>query len=316
MSLKFKTYISDNREYFCYGDDFEIKRDFPFPESLLSMLYFDIWNLEPVFKEIDRALLNLYQSREQQYADVILEDLDKLAAEHIYFELVRLDWRDRLEQACRQNYVDIVDLLPHKVISHIPSNIDTIQKQIKALFANVLDAGGEKKLVSEKMVQYYKRCGSDTLNTFQFQTLQTRFEAVDQKNFVEVLYPGDIYTLIEFSLRECVKREQKVRVCKNCGKYFALTGRTNAEYCGRVFDDKGRTCRDVGAFHLWERKQKDDEVFVAYRREYKRRFAWIKAQRILPEDFYAWSERAREKKAECERGEISLEEFSEWLKHP
>ena len=56
-----------------------------------------------------------------------------------------------------------------------------------------------------------------------------------------------IYDLIDYYLREWARREQKMRVCKNCGKYFAITGRTNAEYCDRVFDSKGRTCKDVGA---------------------------------------------------------------------
>jgi len=56
------------------------------------------------------------------------------------------------------------------------------------------------------------------------------------------------------------------------------------------------------------------DVFKEYRREYKRRFAWIKAGRIAAEDFYTWSEKAREKKAECEAGKITLEEYQEWLR--
>ena len=40
---------------------------------------------------------------------------------------------------------------------------------------------------------------------------------------------------------------------------------------------------------------------------------WIKSGRIDSEEFYAWSEEAREKKAECEAGKISFEEFSAWL---
>ncbi len=58
-----------------------------------------------------------------------------------------------------------------------------------------------------------------------------------------------------------------------------------------------------------------DAVFPLYRRGYKRRFAWIKAGRIEPDAFYAWSEKAREKKAECETGKISFEEFSKQLRN-
>ena len=59
-----------------------------------------------------------------------------------------------------------------------------------------------------------------------------------------------VYDLIDYHLRECIKREVKMRVCKNCGRYFALTGRTNTENVSRPFDEKGRTCREVGASAL------------------------------------------------------------------
>ena len=61
-------------------------------------------------------------------------------------------------------------------------------------------------------------------------------------------------------------------------------------------------------------KQSDDPVFKAYRREYKRRFAWIKAGRISDSQFYAWSEQAREQKKKSDRDIITLEEFQQWLK--
>ena len=61
-------------------------------------------------------------------------------------------------------------------------------------------------------------------------------------------------------------------------------------------------------------RQAGNDVFKAYRKEYKRRFAWIKAGRISDEDFYAWSEQARAQKKECDEGTIALEDFQRWLK--
>lgn len=54
-------------------------------------------------------------------------------------------------------------------------------------------------------------------------------------------------------------------------------------------------------------------MFKAYRKEYKKRFAWIKAGRITDEQFYAWSEQAREMKKKCDREVITLDEFKDWL---
>ena len=314
ISYTFKTYLADGREYFVYGEKELTKKDFPFPESLLELLYLDVWSLEPLTKQMDRVLLELYQTREDRCAQEILTLLDELAGKHIYFEFLRLDWMERLEQSRRNGYGDAPDLLPHKEIAWIPSNLDTMQKQILRLFAKALDIDGEKKSVQEKMVEYYTQAGDDTLNTFQFQPQPVNFEVIDSRTFTEVLYPNSIYDLIDFAVRECVKREVKLRVCKNCGRYFYFTGRISAEYCNRTVDDKGRTCKEIGAFRAWEKKRSGDDLFKLYRREYKKRFAWIKAGKISQEDFYAWSEQAREKKDACEAGTLSVEKFGQWLK--
>ena len=314
----FKTYIDGGREYYEYTDAADreqtIKKDFPFPESLMRLLYMDIWELEPITKRMDKALLAFYQSRDYNELQIVAAGLKELAPRHICFELLRLDWLDRLDMVDSTAPGDFQDMLPHKKISHLCSSIDTMQKQIKGLIAQVLDMDGEKKPVSEKMVDYYNAEGGDTLNTFQFQPQTMSFEVIDNKIFAEVLYPKDIYDLIDFYVRECVKREVRMRVCKNCLRYFAVTGKASTEYCGRVCDRKGRTCREMGAINTWTQRKQGDEVFKEYRREYKKRFARINAGRLTKSAFYAWSEEARRKKEDCDGGVISPDEFSRWLK--
>lgn len=314
----FKTYIDSGREYYEYTDAADreqtIKKDFPFPESLMELLYMDAQKLEGITKKMDKALLAFYQSGAKDDLQVVAAGLDALASRHIYFELLRLDWLERLDMVDSTAPRDFQDLLPHKKISHLCSSIDTMQKQIKGLIAQVLDMDGEKKSVSEKMVAYYNAEGGDTLNTFQFQPQTMNFEVIDRKIFAEVLYPKDIYYLIDFHVRECVKREIKMRVCKNCLRYFAVTGKASTEYCGRVCDSKGRTCREMGAINTWTQRKQGDEVFKEYRREYKKRFARINAGRLTKSAFYAWSEEARKRKEDCDSGAITPEEFSRWLK--
>ena len=314
----FKTYIDSGREYYEYTDAADraqtIKKGFPFPESLMSLLYMDIWELEPITKKMDKALLSFYQSKDYNELKIVVAGLNELVPRHICFELLRLDWLDRLDMVDSTAPRDFLNLLPHKKISHLCSNIDTMQKQIKGLIAQTLDMDGEKKPVSEKMVAYYNAEGSDTLNTFQFQPQPMNFEVIDHKLFAEVLYPKDIYDLIDFHVRECVKREMKMRVCKNCLRYFAVTGKASTEYCDRVCDSKGRTCREIGAINTWTQRKQGDEVFKEYRREYKKRFARINAGKLTKSAFYAWSEEARKKKEDCDNGVISPEEFSRWLK--
>ena len=314
----FKTYIDSGREYYEYTDvtdrEQTIKKDFPFPESLMELLYMDTQELESITRKMDKALMSFYQSRDYNELQIVEAGLNELAPRHICFELMRLDWLERLDMVDSTAPRDFQDLLPHKKISHLCSSIDTMQKQIKGLIAQVLDMDGEKRSVSEKMVVYYNAEGGDTLNTFQFQPQSMSFEVIDHKIFAEVLYPKDIYDLIDFHVRECVKREVKMRVCKNCLRYFAVTGKASTEYCGRICDSKGRTCREMGAINTWTQRKQGDEVFKEYRREYKKRFARINAGRLTKSAFYAWSEEARKKKEDCDSGVISSEEFSRWLK--
>ena len=314
----FRTYIDGGREYYEYTDAADreqtIKKDFPFPESLMRLLYMDIWELEPITKRMDKALLAFYQSGAKDDLQVVVAGLDELASRHVYFELLRLDWLERLDMVDSTAPGDFQDLLPHKKLSHLCSSIDTMQKQIKGLIAQVLDMDGEKRSVSEKMVAYYNAEGGDTLNTFQFQPQPMSFEVIDHKVFAEVLYPKDIYDLIDFHVRECVKREVRMRVCKNCLRYFAVTGKASTEYCDRICDSKGRTCREIGAINTWTQRKQGDEVFKEYRREYKKRFARINAGKLTKSVFYAWSEEARKKKEDCDNGTITPEDFSRWLK--
>ena len=148
---------------------------------------------------------------------------------------------------------------------------------------------------------------------FPFRPVPLSFEPVEPGRCSPVLYSSRVRDMIDYSLRSCVERKTTVRRCKNCGRYFAQIGRVSAEYCERPVPEGQEVCREVGAFQQWMKKQTDDPVFKAYRKEYKRRFAWIRAGRISAEDFYNWSEQARAEKKKCAQGTISPDEFYAWL---
>ena len=312
----FKTYVTGGREYFIYGDSSKpTKKDFPFLESLLDLLYLDIWQYEPLIKDMEHLIREIYQSDDISYINQLRIKLELLAKAHIFFEQTRLEWEHRLDLIGTSHGGKLVDLLPIKELTHIPSTIDDIQKQTKRIFEMVLDIDKGSAPVQKRMTSFLRYEKTNSRRAFEFSpSLSLHFEVTGHDTFGEVLYPKDVYDLIEFSLREAIKREQRMRICKNCGRYFAIARRSTTEYCDRPIDEKGRTCKDMGSIIQWTKDRANDEVFKIYRREYKRRFAWIKAGRVTAEEFYAWSEKAREKKVECDTGAISLEEYQQWLK--
>ena len=285
--------------------------DRPFPDSLLSFVYYDINSWEPRFHEAERSLIKFYQTRDTTCLKPVQKLLDDFKDEHPYFFYLWLDWSDRLKQAEAPDCKNPTRLLPHKELAHVPSNLATMQQQILRLFQTILDASITDVDFSIR-VQAYEQAPS--LQKFDFRPMKISFEFVGEKQFAEVLYPQSMYDLIDFSLRECVRQRIAMRVCKNCAKYFALTVHGSTEYCSRVFDSRGRTCKEVGAMRQYLQSHAQDELLKIYRREYKRRFAWIRAGKISQEAFSAWSKEAQKEKEKCENGKISQKEFTQWLK--
>ena len=255
--------------------------DRPFPDSLLSFVYYDINSWEPRFHEADRALMEFYQSRDAKCLKPVQKLLDDFKDEHPYFFYLWLDWSNRLKQAT-PDCKNPTKLLPHKELAHVPSNLATMQQQILRLFQTVLDASISDIDFSIRMQAYEQ---APSLQKFDFQPMKISFEFVEEKQFAEVLYPQNMYDLIDFSLRKCV--QEKIMM---------------------------RTCKEVGAMRQYLQSHAQDELLKIYRREYKRRFAWIRAGKISQEAFSAWSKEAQKEKEKCEAGEISQGEFAQWLK--
>ena len=109
-----------------------------------------------------------------------------------------------------------------------------VQEQLLRLADGVFDADLSSESNLERLTAYYQ------VNTrrhlpYKFLPLTTTCELVDDKFFTEVLNAPDMFELINFHVCECVRQNIKMRRCKNCGKYFALTGHAGTDYCDRPF---------------------------------------------------------------------------------
>ena len=188
-----------------------------------------------------------------------------------------------------------------------------MQEQLLRLADGVFDADSSSESNLERLTTYYQ------VNTrrhlpYKFLPLTTTYELVDDKYFTEVLNAPDMFELINFHVCECVRQNIKMRRCKNCGRYFALTGHAGTDYCDRPFGPNGKPCRMVGASKVWAERKKSDDVFSAYRREYKKRFAHIAAGKCTQEQFLQWAADARKEKLKCSAGIITMEMYLDWLK--
>ena len=313
----FKTYIADGKEHYITTDSqgrIVETRTVPFPESVVSLLYKNISGWRDWFRGISTMIDLITPSDAHDTMNDVSEQYDHLTESLAYFELSKFRWWEKIQQTRHATGVMTGAALQDESLSTLCDQLLSAQQKLQTLIPHVLDMDSSKDSPLERMVSYYRALGPESPDVYHFDACTTNFELVDENTFAEALYPETIFDIIDFHVRECVKREIKFRVCKSCGRYFAVTGHAGVEYCDRVINKRGQTCKEIGAFRVWEKSRSGDAVFRLYRREYKRRFAWIKAGRIEPDAFYAWSEKAREKKTECESGKITLEEFGWWLR--
>ena len=316
-----KMYFSEKRELFqCDASGIQgvpsVDREFPFLESLLTFLEMDCRELTPALQRIADRWSRLIAEFDRDAGTEAMVELGQLKSRHIYLELLYVRWYDRFSRI--GIYGDRGSAEDEQMLAELrdlPDQLLLYQKQVQRFFDLVLDVDSAGRDPQQQAAKNYLHDSPRDPSLFRFRPIPLSFEPVEPGRCSPVLYSASIPDMIDYSLRSCVERGITVRRCKNCGRYFPQTGRVSAEYCERPVPRGQQTCREAGAFQQWTKKQSDDPVFKAYRKEYKKRFAWIKAGRISDTDFYAWSEQAREMKKKCDRDVITLEEYVEWLKN-
>ena len=129
----------------------------------------------------------------------------------------------------------------------------------------------------------------------------------------EVCYPQSVQELYVFLKSTYLRRAVRFKRCQLCGGLFAATDGDRTEYCSREYEN-GKTCREVGAARVYQKKLLGNPITRAYNRAYKTHNARIRYGTMTREAFNAWTEEAKKHRDACQNGEISLEAFEEWLK--
>ena len=131
--------------------------------------------------------------------------------------------------------------------------------------------------------------------------------------YVDTLESSSLTDVVYFLIGRCLHDEIRMKKCKYCGRYFAVTDNFGAEYCNRLIDGSTKTCREIGSVRLYEQRILVDPIMQAYKRSYKTHNARIRYGYSTKEEFTAWSKEARAMRDKCIAGEITLDEFTAWL---
>jgi len=325
MDEMFRVYLKNDKEIIEFGKPEKPTRlEFAFGDTLLAFLDFDYFAHTELFAETRNAL---HKIREKENVSLHIRTVNKhlqtLVFEHQYFRVARKSW-DEAVRKCLETGYEKISMLPIKSLMQLYSNIAEWQRQIIELFGKTLDVLSPSKPLEEKLAAYYEK-GFYAEQKFELDPLTTRMERIDAQTFVEVLEPETLHDVLNFFVRACIVRQQPFRLCKSCGRYFAVN-HGGAEYCSRFFSglsakggktlDTGKTCKEVGSVKTYQAKLEDEDnlALKLYNRAYKTHFARIKYRKITREEFQTWAKQAREFRDKVLMGEMDLEEFRQWLK--
>jgi len=329
MSYTFKYYTDGSREHFSweantrhYATKKTVKKDFEFTQSLLDFLDLSMDDCLDLFNRMGNEDKKLYEDKN---ADTVAlrNALDEAAKKHIYFELLRLQWLEKLDRYIAGDYTgDVRDFLYYKDLNHIPMQIITAKNKVKFMINKALDnTADQEKTVQQRVAALYAKNAD---KAFEFRPVTVGFERMNDSAMAEVLFPDSIFDIIDFTLREIIRREVGFKVCKSCGKYFPDIAHGNTEFCNRPLGgltstggktaDSGKTCRDVGSLTKWKERVAASPAILLYNKHYKTRFSRIRAGKITREAFQEWAAKAREYRDKVMTGDMKLEDFEGWLK--
>ena len=132
--------------------------------------------------------------------------------------------------------------------------------------------------------------------------------------FMSVKYDfSTIPEMLELELTKMLEQNVRFRKCKRCGKYFIMKGNYDTNYCDRVAEGETRNCQELAAQENYKAKIADDKAIPIYNKYYKRYAARLKVRQIKEADFKHWKYQAMRKRDECSAGEITPEEYIEWM---
>lgn len=262
-----KMYFSEKREFFQYDAAGtqgapSVSRELPFLESLLSFLEMDCEELAPTLRRITENWSRLISEDDRQAGTDAMAELGQLRQRHIYLELLYVRWYDRFSGiGTFGDRGGEEDRLMLEELRRLPERLPLYQKQAQRFLELVLDVDGAGRDPQQQASQSYLYNAPKDPELFVFHPIPLSFEPVELGRCSPALYSGSIADMIDYSLCSCVERGVTVRRCKNCGRRVPQTGRVSAEYCERPTAPGQQTCREMGAFQQWTKKQSDDPVF-------------------------------------------------------
>lgn len=124
-------------------------------------------------------------------------------------------------------------------------------------------------------------CNADITFKEKQLSVEELIDVMHSKNiYVEEVYEiNNCEEQIKFELFKVIQNNFVINKCENCGKLFIpitssnnpnQKGRNDQKYCNSLFENTGKTCKEIGALLKRKEKVAKSPLLIVYNREYKR----------------------------------------------
>ena len=300
--------------------------------DLVNFAYIDDGSLYAVILEINSLCQSL--TEKQTSADditrAVLQKCEPVFRLNLYFSIYLMSFLDflfdgtidervfpgasRAERRLRKAAKDAQNADFMNVVDLIFEAYQSKRKRAETALRAIYEAEADDNLTP--LERYYRREQEDALFQKQFHatfTVKLGRRAAGDCSVTQLTVLDTVDDLLRYELFLLVTQGRRYKFCKNCGKPFIPSGRSDAVYCDRVMDGADKPCSKIGAYRTDVKKVEADPVLNAYRMAYRRMHKNMEYGGLEEDAFRRWKDEAAQKRDSCMAGELDAEEFLAWV---
>lgn len=134
-----------------------------------------------------------------------------------------------------------------------------------------------------------------------------------QNEVVQLTVLNTIDDVLRFELVQLLIQGVEYKLCKNCGKLFIPSGRSDSLYCDRIMPGATKPCNVIGANIAAKKKVTNNPALALYRQAYQRLNKRVEYEYMTHEAFESWKSSALKKREQCMDGTLSYQEYEAWI---
>ena len=300
-------------------------------KELVNFAYLDGNQLYGVMRKLygDYAFLAEKQPNKDVIADVLLEKYEPWFRKNTYFAVYlmsildylidgRVDERvfpgtddaDReLRKIAKNKRGDAAANVIDPIFATFQSKRELAEAALRAVYEDDVDdlAPVERYYRHEQEDPEFQKQLSATF------TVKLGRRSTGDRSVTQLTVLDTVDDLLRYELFLLVTQGKGYKYCKNCGKPFIPSGRSDMVYCDRVMDGADKPCSEIGAYLADVKKVASDPVLSAYRKAYQRLHKRVELGYMDDDEFTRWKDEAAQKRDRCTAGELDAEEFLAWV---